>query len=267
MKKKIIILSSGVGILLLLTGITPALASNNTDVFTMRNTFVTIEVNHYLGRHTQQTFTTVPFEEAEEIRQYLCAFYDAQQRNDLAAITYYESLLTEKGIFDERYQQLFLKNKEDVLRGKKDAASSVTRLADENISNRLCFFNAIGEGIVAWWLALKIWEGIVRLIKNQTSALAALILLLIFLPYFVLALVFTNLIPFRIMTPIGALFLKNGTISCIGVNGFQRVKVGPEGYGVNLSGFTGLTINIPSINNRSSFLFISGFALKAEKIS
>lgn len=267
MNKKIIILSTSVCILLLLTGLTPALASNNTNVFTTRNTFVTIEVNHHLGRHKQQTLTTVPLEEAEEIRQYLCALYDAQERKDYAAITYYESLLTEKGIFDERYQQLFLRNKEDVFLGKKNIVPSVTTLADENISNRLCFFNAIGEGIVAWWLALKIWEGIVRIIKNQTSALAALILLLVFLPYFVLALVFTNLIPFRIMTPIGALFLKNGTISCIGLNGFQRVNVGPEGYDVNLSWFTGLTINIPPINNRSSFLFISGFALNAEKIS
>ena len=267
MKKKIIVLSATVCILLLLTGITPALATNNTDSFTMRNTLVTIEVNHYLEKHKQQTFTTVPIEEAEEIRQYLCALYDAQERNDHAAITYYESLLTKKGILDERYQQLSLKNKEHILLGKSDITTSFSSLVDDNISNRLCFFNAIGEGIVAWWLALKIWEGIVRMIKNASSALVALILLLIFLPYFVLAVLFTNLIPFRIMTPIGALSLKNGTISCIGLNGRQRRTVGPEGYGVNLSWFTGLTINIPSINNRSSFLFVSGFALQAEKTS
>ena len=265
MKKKIIILSAAVCILLLLTGITPALATNNTDSFTMRNSFVTIEVNHYLGKHKQQTFTTVPVEEAEEIRQYLVALSDAQERNDHAAITYYESLLTEKGILDEKYQQLCLKNKENILLGKRNTASSFTSLADENISNRLCFFSAHGEGIVAWWLALKIWEGIVRLIKNQTSALAALILLLIFLPYFVLAVVLTSLIPFRILTPIGALSLKNGTISCLGLDGFQRVTVGEDTYGVNLTGFTGISINVPPINNRTAFLFMSGFVLKAEK--
>jgi len=45
----------------------------------------------------------------------------------------------------------------------------------------------------------------------------------------------TDLIPIKILTPTEAISLQNGTISCLGFNGFQRVKVGAEAYGVNLS--------------------------------
>ena len=74
----------------------------------------------------------------------------------------------------------------------------------------------------------------------------------------------TDLIPIKILTPTGAISLQNGTISCLGLNGFQRVKVGAEAYGVNLSWFTGSTINLPPINNHKAFLFVSGIVLKAE---
>ena len=264
MNKRIISLSILTAVFILLAGYTPALASPENNLLAMKNDLVTIEVNHYLGRQTKQIRTTVTAGNAEEIRHHLIELYKAQERNDHGAIVKYETLLNEKGIFGESYQQLILKNNGNLLFGKSNLLHSFTSLANENISNRLCYFNAIGEGLVAWWLALLVLQGIIRLIQNTSSAIVALILLLVFLPYFVLTMLITNLIPFRILAPAGALSLKNGTISCLGLNGFQRLKVSSEGYGVNHSGFTGITINIPPINNRSSFLFISGFALKAE---
>jgi hypothetical protein len=266
MNKKIVFVSVVTAVIILLTGFTPALASNKDNLIEIKNDLVTIEVNHYLGRQPKQVRTTVTASEAEEIRQYLIELYNAQERNDRQAISTYEALLNEKGIFGESYQKFYSNNDGMTLIEKTKLPRFPSSLAGENISNRFCYFNAIGEGLILWWLGLQVWEGIVKIITNQSSILAALILLLIFLPLLVLTMLITNLIPFRILAPTGAMSLKNGTISCLGLNGFQRVKVGAEAYGVNLSWFTGITINIPPINNRTAFLFVSGFALKAEGV-
>jgi hypothetical protein len=266
MNKRIVFVSLAIAVLVLLTGLTPALASNNSNLPTIKNDLVTIEVNNYLGRQTKQRYTTVTASDAEQIRQYLIELYDAQQRNDHQAIVTYEVLLNEKGIFGESYQKIYSNNDGMTLIEKTKLLKLPSSLAGENISNSLCYFNAIGEGLVAWWLALSFWQAIVNALKNVSNPIAAIILLIALLPLAIMVMLLTNLIPFRILAPTGALTLKNGTISALGLNGFQRVTVGSEYYGVNLSGFTGITINIPPINNRTAFLFVSGFALKAEGI-
>ena len=224
-------------------------------------------MNHYLGRQPEQIRTTVTASEAEEIRFYLTELYKAQERSDDQAISKYESLLNEKGIFGDQYQKIISKNAARSLIETIHYPFQFTSAAGENISNRFCYFNAIGEGVVLWWLGLQVWEGITKIIKNASNFFEAFILFLVFLPFLVLTMVFSNLIPFRILAPIGALALKNGTISCVGLNGFQKVSVGAEAYEVNLSWFTGITINFLPTNNRTAFLFVSGMALKAEGIN
>jgi len=267
MDKKIAIISVFAAVIILLMGFTPALASNKNNLPVIKTDLVTIEVNHYLGRYTEQTRTTVTTSEAEEIQFYLTELFKAQERSDYQAISKYESLLRKKGIFEQHYQKIFSKNAVQSLFETIHRPFPVISTAGENISNRLCYFNAIGEGIVLWWLGLQVLEGIVKILKNASNFLEAFILLLIFLPFLVLTLVFSNLIPFRILAPTGALALKNGMISCLGLNGFQRRMVGAESYGVNLSWFTGITINFLPSNNRTAFLFVSGMALKAEGMS
>jgi hypothetical protein len=264
MNKKIVFVSAVTAVIILLTGFTPALASNKNNLIQIKNDLVTIEVNHYLGRQPKQVRTTVTASEAEEIRQYLIELYNAQERNDRQAISTYETLLNEKGIFGNSYQKFYSNDNGMALIEKTKLSRFPSSLAGENISNRFCYINAIGEGLVMWWFALSFWQAIAKAIQNASNPITAFILLLVLLPLGITMMLLTNLIPFRILAPTGAFALKNGTISCLGLNGFQRVKVGAEGYGVNLSGFTGLTINIPPINNRTAFLFISGFALKAE---
>jgi len=266
MNKKIVFVSVVTAVIILLTGFTPALASNKDNFIEIKNDLVTIEVNHYLGRQPKQVRTTVTASEAEEIRQYLIELYNAQERNDRQAISTYEALLNEKGIFGECYQKFYSNNDGLTLIEKTKLSRFPSSLAGENISNRFCYFNAIGEGLVFWGLALSFLQAIVNVLKNVSNPIAAFILFLALLPLAIVMMLLTNLIPFRILAPTGAMSLRNGTISCLGLNGFQRVKVGVEGYGVNLSWFTGITINIPPINNRTAFLFVSGFALKAEGV-
>ncbi|MFA5102977.1 MAG: hypothetical protein WC525_07465 [Candidatus Thermoplasmatota archaeon] len=264
MDKKLIAICIITAAIVLLTGFSSALASPKTNLFEIQNNLVTIEVNYLLGRQSRQTCSTVTVSEAEEIRHYLIELHDALERNDGQAISTYKALLKEKGIFLDNYQKVNSNTHGFALLEQTTSPSYINSQAGENISNTFCYFNAIGEGLVAWWLALLVLEGIIHLLKNTSSLIVALILFLTFLPFFVLTMLFTNLIPFRILAPSGVLSLKNGTVSAFGLNGFQRVTVGPEAYGVNLSGFTGITINIPPINNRTSFLFLSGLALKAE---
>jgi hypothetical protein len=264
MKKKLITISLLIAIVFVITGFSPALASPNNTPLEIQKNFVPIEVDYLLGRQHKQTRTFVSESEAEEIRQYLIELHSALEQKDQQAIAKYETLLKEKGIFTDNNQKIFLNNDLTMLLQKRTHPTIFTSPAGDNISNNLCYFNAIGEGLIAWWLAIQVWEGIANILNNQSSVIAALILLLVFLPIFLLTMIITNLIPFRILAPAGVLALKNGTVSAIGLNGAQKITVGPEGYGVNLSGFTGITINIPPMNNRSSFLFVSGLALKAE---
>ncbi|HWR27967.1 MAG TPA: hypothetical protein VN377_05985 [Candidatus Thermoplasmatota archaeon] len=264
MNKKIISLSILSVAIILLTGCTPALASPENKSLAMKTDLVTIEVNHYLGRETKQIRTTVTASDAEQIRIYLTELYKAQERNDIAAIATYEALLNEKGIFGEQFHR-FSSNINGIASiGKTKLSNYFPNIAGENISNSLCFFNAIGEGGMLWWIGLTFIKNLVDAITNVSNPIGAVILLIILLPLIVLTMLLTDLIPFRIFAPTGIISLRNGTVSALGANGRQKVIVGAESYGVNLSGFTGITINIPPINNHKSFLFVSGFALKAE---
>lgn len=130
----------------------------------------------------------------------------------------------------------------------------------DNISNSMCYFNAIGKGIMLFPLGVKIWEAIVRAVRNASSALEALIIYLALVPLFALVVLITHLIPFRILMPVGIINMQQGRISSLGLMGFKRVIVDTEPVDVNLSWFTGITFNIPFSEN--PILFVSGFAVQ-----
>jgi hypothetical protein len=264
MDKKIISLSIVSAAIILLAGCIPALGSPEKNVFALQTEYVTIEVNRYIGRQNEQIRTTVSTYDAEQICLYLTKLNQAQECNDYAAIKTYEALLNEKGIFGKHYQSFSADVKRISLLEKTSLFSNIPILADENISNNMCYFNAIGQGAMLWWLGLGFVQQLINAITNVSNPIGAIILYIILLPFIVLTMLFTDLIPFRILSPTGIISLNNGTISARGSNGTQKVTVGNESYGVNLSGFTGITINIPPINNHKSFLFVSGFTLKAE---
>lgn len=264
MDKKIVIFSVCVTVLVLFTSLTPVLASKNDNILAIKNNLVTIEVNKYLGTQPEQIHTTVTAAEAEQIKQYLVALHDALEKNDKNAISHYEALLNEKGIFGNRYQHFLTNDKGMALIEKTTLPQRLLRLADDNISNMLCYFNAIGEGILVFPFALLFLQAVIKAIQNVSNPIGQLILLLALLPLAILVILLTDLIPFRIAMPNGAIALTNGTISCLGLNGFQRVVVGTESYGVNISWFTGITISILPINDHKPFVFVSGIALKAE---
>jgi hypothetical protein len=265
MKRKIVFFSTIVAILLVLGGLSPTICSKDL-VIASGNETVTIEVNRYYGKNSEEILTEISYEDAEEIKEILVNLNEAIVNNDEEAISQYESILNEKGIFGNNYQDFFSYNTFSEMMDKSKC-SQFTRYFginnNDNISNYMCYFNAIGKGTMLFTLGLTLWEAIVRAVQNASSPLAGLIIFLALFPFLVLIMIFTHLIPFRILMPRGAITMQNGTISSLGLMGFKRVVVGTDPVDVNLSWFTGLTINFPFGEN--PFLFVSGVALEVKE--
>lgn len=261
MKKKIGFLSVGIAILILLAGASPVIGSIDIKQIE-ENQNIIVEVNKYLGGKPESVLTELSYEEAEELKEILINLNRAIEENDEIAISIYEKILNDRGFFGKEYQKFFSRNSifENI---KSHQYPSVLKqfesLNGDNISNTLCLFNAIGKGIIVFPLGLQMWESIVEIVSNASSPLAGLILLLALLPLLVMVMLFTHLIPFRILMSRGVVLMNQGSISSLGLNGLKRLSV-TEQVSVNLSWFTGITFNIPFTNN--SFCFVSGIAAR-----
>jgi len=229
---------------------------------------VVIEINRYYGKKSETIHKELSSTEAEQLKEILIQLNEAIENNDEATISSCQAILNEKGIFGDNHQKFFSNDKYSKTMEKTNLAKYTKYFGSnngDNISNYMCYFNAIGEGLMLWSFGISFWEAIVNAIQNVSNPIAAFILFLALLPFLVLVMLFTNLVPFRIMAPTGLLAVANGSISSLGLGGFKRLKVGADSVGVNLSWFTGITINIPPINDRKSFLFVSGIAAEVEE--
>ena len=262
MKKKIGLISVSIVTILLLSGISPVVGSLDTEQLENNNKIV-VEVNRFLAGKAKPILTEITQMQAEELQEILIKLSNAIENNDEFAISIYEKILNERGFFGDEYQKIFSKSSifEKIKSHKYSGIfSDIESSNGDNLTNNLCFFNAIGKGIIIFPLALRFWEALVEIVKNASSGLAGLILLLIFLPLLVLVILFTDLIPFRILMSEGVILMDSGTITSLGLNGFKRLPVETEEVHVNLSWFTGITFNIPFTNR--SFMWASGFAAK-----
>jgi hypothetical protein len=259
MKKNLVIVSCLCVTVLTLAGFTPALASKP---LTATVNTVPVEVTHYTGINQVRTVATISSADAWQIEQCLIDLYNAQQQNDQATITYCIAVLNSKGIAISPHEQSLLSPQRIIQYLGKSISHSA--LADD-ISNQVCFFTAVGQGMLVGMFALRFIQAVVAAINNQTSALAKIILLLVMLPLLAVVVLLNDLIPFRILMPEGALALRNGTVFDVGLQGVKRMTANATQIGVNLSWFTGITISIPPLKNESKpFTFVSGFAAKVE---
>jgi hypothetical protein len=259
MKKKIVMVSCLCVIVIALAGLTPALATKplNPIIGT-----VPIEVTRYSGKNQLRTIATVSSADAWQIEQCLIDLNNAQQRNDRTTIAHCIAILNSKGITISAQEQSLLSPHRII---QSFGKTSFPNALVDNVTNQACLFTAIGQGALIGAFALKIIQAISDVIKNQTNPLGAIIVLIIFLPLLLLTILINDLIPIRIMMPVGTLVLANGTVSSIGVLGVKKMKVNATQIEVNVSWFTGLTINIPRLSNESKpFTFVSGFAAKVE---
>jgi len=269
MKKKIIILAAIVAILIVLAGLSPSICSKDIkpDKIGQYSDTINIEVNRYYGRQPETINTKLSYEEAEQIKEILIQLSDALDKNDEKTIKECESILNKKGIFGDNYQQFY--SYDTYIKMIKTLrftglAEYLERKNSDNISNIMCYFNAIGNGTILFTLGVRMYEAIVRIIENQTSIIGALILFIALVPLLAIVMLFTSLIPFRILMPVGIVVMYKGRISSLGLQGRKKLEVeGPDSVNVNISWFTGLTINLPFSDNR--FVFVSGIALRAQE--
>ena len=270
MKKKLISISIIIAIIIVLGSCSSSITASNLEEIQSTES-VSILVNKYYGNRPKTIETEVSIEEAEEIKEMLINLNEAITNNDHETISYYEKKLNSKGIFkddyqefysNEEYNQLIQSNKRTNLLGLLEGKNG------DNLSNLLCFFNAIGQGLFVSYLGALALEAFLQLIGNASSFIEMFVIFIIFFPFVALTVILTGFIPIRILMPKGNVWMESGKMSTIGLNGVKRITVDTEPVTVNLSFFTGLSISIPGDEDsgRDSFVFASGLALRVQKI-
>lgn len=269
MKKKILILTTIVAILIVLAGLSPSICSKDIEpnqISQHRDT-ITVEVNRYYGRQPETINTKLSYEEVEQIKEILIQLNNALENNDEKTIKECELILNEKGIFGDNYQKFFSYDTYiNIIKTLRftGLAKYLGSQNNDNISNLLCYFNAIGNGTILHTLGVRIYEAFVRLIENQTSIISQFILYLVLVIFLAPIILFSSLIPFRILMPIGIVVIRKGRVSSLGLQGRKKLVVeGPDSVNVNISWFTGITINLPFSDN--PFVFVSGIALRVQE--
>ncbi|MCD6237064.1 MAG: hypothetical protein J7K13_03825 [Thermoplasmata archaeon] len=252
MNKKL--MGFGVSLLFILTIFSPVVSSRSLD----HQKSVTVEVNKIGISGIKKVLTKISYDEACKLRELLIRLDEALSAGNLRAVRKYESEINGLGIFGDGYQKIPV-----------PMAVSSTAVEDDNISNTLCYFHAAGRGTIYFTFALKLVEMIKQAVKNATSLIGALAVIIAMIAIFAPIIILTYIVPFRIAMPVGMVRVENGSVSSFGTMGYKKVEVKEnETFDVNISWFTGITINIPfhsQDNESGNFLFVSGFALSVEE--
>lgn len=265
MKNRIGFLSIFCAVIVILAGMSTVIGSTDIEEIE-KNEKIVVEVNKYYDKTSESILSELSYDEAFELKEILIKLNEAIESNDEAEISRCEGYLYKNGFLGEKYQKFFSQN--TFLKNIKSnrfpiLSDLLQKLNGDNISNTLCYFNAIGNGILLFPIGVMIWEAIVRIIKNASSGFAAFILLISLLPILVMVMLVTHLVPFRILMSKGVITMRKGRISSLGLKGLKRLKVDTENVVANITWFSGITFNIPFGNN--SFLFVSGIAARVYK--
>lgn len=218
----------------------------------------TIPIETLLNSETgsQKHTTYLSSSEVEELRHLLNHLDDALAKKDSTEIRYYETVLKSKGIIPATYHfettKPFLEPRYQKIR------QHLLSAPEDTISNSMCYIHATGSGLMIFTIGFLLIIPTLLLVSIFGFDIFNLLL-----PLLLLVLFATHIIPFRVLLPIGGIILEEGSISAVGLAGSQQITVDAPSAQVNLIGFTGITINIPSNNLTQGFLFVSGFSFYA----
>lgn len=229
---------------------------------------ITIEINNYLNNKQEKTFKELNIKEAEELKEYLTNLDQAIKNQDENEIKKYEDFINKKELLGEEKLQTYSKTNTQIILNKIQNFPYTYKLknllqtnSSSNISNSMCFFNAVGTGTLFFTIGVMLLAPTVALVNLFGGDI-----LKILVPIYLLIMLFTHIIPFRIMLPAGILLIDEGNASATGLMGSQKMQI-IYGTQITLGGFTGITISIPftddSQSDLSGFLFVSGFSLIA----
>jgi hypothetical protein len=269
MKKKVIIISTIIAAIIVLGSCSYSITASNLERINSTET-VKIEVNQYLGNPYNTIETEVNINEAEEIREILINLNKAITSNDKKAIEFYEKEINSKGIFENDYQEFYSNEEYNQILKSNKRAKLINFLGSKNgddLSNIMCYFNAIGSGLFVSYLGALALDFFLQLMSNATSFIEMFVIFIVFFPLVALVVVLTGFIPIRILMPRGNVWMESGRMSTIGLNGVKRLTVDNDSVTVNLSFFTGLSISIPGNEDsgRDPFVFASGIAIRVQQ--
>lgn len=257
MKNALAIGSLTIGAIIILAGFTPALASNPHAAQTA---LVPIEVTQYFGNGPEASRIMVTQEKADQIQALATKLSLAIDDRDMKTAADCVSALKDLGVAVGPAFLPLLKSQDKLSRLPIHLPLG-TMGPDENLTNSNCILKAIGNGMMLGPMAENFIKSIAKTLNNQSNWLGAIILLIILLPFIALFILGNVFIPFRLLMSHGVLFMKNGTITTKGAEGNKVVEVGAKSAQVNVTLFTGITLQIIPFNtNRSGFCFIYGHA-------
>jgi hypothetical protein len=261
MRKKVVVLS-----IICLAVLLLASASSAVVVKPSKNQMIPVEVTWYGGQHPRTDISLVAEDKLEEIRQCLTELSKAYESGDWAHVRSLESSLQEYGLLTKGTHRLPVPLGTEQLLQNPGIAQFFKGPLDDNISNSMCLFTALGDGILLGGFTYSIIQALFDVLRNQTRVIPFFVLLILFLPIIALCVVVNVFIPIRILMRSGFFTMRNGTVSSIGAMGSKRMTVGADPVEANISGFTGLSLTIPKTNITKGFCFICGFAVKVEAI-
>lgn len=254
MKRKI--LCFGVASLFILVAFFPTVSAGNN--LNEHDDKANLEIYKVGISGIKKVSKVIDYDKAIKLKNLLLLLDEALERGDTKAVNSYRKEIEKLGVLDE----------EDLRVATLTWRFSPRSRVGDNISNILCYFHAVGYGIIYFPIILKIIEYINNAIKNTSSPLSALAMIITLFAIFSPIIVLSYLIPFRIAMPIGVVRMEEGKIWSLGLNGFKRITVEEDNpVSVNVSWFTGITLHLSmSRDNRSeNFLFMSGFAAHVEE--
>lgn len=251
MDKKIFCLSIIAAVIILMTNFSPSVLSTNIN----NQNKISVETLIYHESNIEKIITEINEDEVEDIKSCLINLNKAYEQENENDIFKYESNLYKKGILN-KISKTSIKNhgliKNPFLQHLLKSKS------EDNISNSFCFVNVAGEGLMIFTIgSLLIVPTLILMSILGTEILQILI------PIYVGILLLTHMIPFRILLPIGIITMDKGNISTVGLSGSQNMEVNYSSVQLQLAGFTGITINIPT-EESGGFLFVSGFSILAK---
>lgn len=257
MKKKILIGSVLVAVLIVLASFTSAVSA--VDLSDQNKVTITTTLYQFIDK--KEILTEVTEEEAAEIMIYLENLHVALVEDDEDSIVKYESILSEKGILGENHEIFSKKSIMDLLpeRFRSIIPNTYTSMS-ENIEKSFNIVRAEGHGRLMF-LTEGIGEyfmfagAILLLVSILLIPLMPMALLLLFGGLFIHAIGYLlgHLIPFRIRHPWLHMDLVDGNLT---VNATEYSAP----LNATFTPFGGIAINFPTLKEEAPYLFVAGYS-------
>jgi hypothetical protein len=252
-KKQAILLCIVSSVILLLSSCIPTVYSHQIEK-DQKN--IIIETTLYTDQGPITKHTTMTVQEALKIKQLLINLNQAIEIEDTNLIKFYTQQLQSAGLLEKQHLD-FLPNENQYLAETDLFHHQHLLSSNTTLSNALCYLHAVGEGFILFSIGLLLTPLIIALIINLLPLLGVIMLICLGI------LLITHAIPIRFFMPFGLVQMKKGTVSTLGLAGYQQKTLeAEESLTLGVAGFTGITINLPPLQEDSDgFLFVSGISI------